>query len=51
MDDIVINGNDSGGIELSKSNLGKHFHVKDLGLLRYFLGTEVARSTKGIFLS
>ncbi|XP_019102754.1 uncharacterized mitochondrial protein AtMg00810-like [Beta vulgaris subsp. vulgaris] len=27
------------------------FHMKDLGLLKYFLGIEVARGTDGLFLS
>ncbi|XP_028094408.1 uncharacterized protein LOC114294442 [Camellia sinensis] len=31
--------------------LDKEFEIKDLGSLRYFLGIEVARSDKGIFLS
>ena len=51
VDDIIITGSDHEGIELLKSYLNKHFHMKDLGILRYFLGIEVARSKEGIFLS
>ena len=51
VDDIVIIGDDDEGIQLLKSHLSKHFHMKDLGLLRYFLGIEVARSKDGICLS
>ena len=38
-------------IENLKRQLRSIFKVKDLGELRYFLGTEVARSKEGIFLS
>ena len=51
VDDIVITGSDNEGIKLLKSYLSKHFHMKDLGLLRYFLGIEVARFKEGISLS
>lgn len=34
-----------------KKELGRIFEVKDLGPFKYFLGLEVARSRKGIFLS
>lgn len=51
VDDIVITGSDAGGIEALKSFLKEKFHTKDLGVLKYFLGIEVARSRKGIFLS
>lgn len=38
--------------ELSlKSFLQTRFHTKDLGQLKYFLGVEVTRSKKGIFMS
>jgi Reverse transcriptase (RNA-dependent DNA polymerase) len=51
MDDMIILGNDEGEIALLKKKLGKKFEVKDLGQLRYFLGIEIARGTKGIVLS
>ena len=51
MDDIIGAGNDADEIEKLKRMLAKEFKIKDLGKLRYFLGIEVARSKKGIFLS
>ncbi|XP_042485039.1 uncharacterized mitochondrial protein AtMg00810-like [Macadamia integrifolia] len=51
VDDIVITGNDSVEIGLLKNFRGREFEIKDLGQLRYFHVVEVARSSKGIFLS
>lgn len=50
VDDLIISGNDSSAISSFKAYLGKCFHMKDLGLLKYFLGIEVARSPEGIYL-
>ncbi|KAH9753977.1 hypothetical protein KPL71_015272 [Citrus sinensis] len=51
VDDIILTGNDRDEIERLKMLLTKEFETKDLGSLKYFLGIEVARSRKGIFLS
>ena len=51
VNDIVITGNDMAGISLLKSFLHDQFHTKDLEMLKYFLGVEVMRSKRGIFLS
>ena len=51
VDDIVITGSDSAGITSLKSFLQTQFQTKDLGLLKYFLGIEVSRCKRGIFLS
>jgi hypothetical protein len=51
VDDIVITGDDDAGIRDLKLHLTREFEVKDLGQLRYFLGVEVSRSSKGIYLS
>ena len=51
VDDIIITGDDEVEISRLKRNLSKEFEVKDLGQLKYFLGIEIARSTKGIVLS
>ncbi|RVX16304.1 Retrovirus-related Pol polyprotein from transposon RE1 [Vitis vinifera] len=51
VDDIVITGNDHAGIYDLKAFMHSKFHTKDLGELKYFLGIEVSRSKKGMFLS
>ena len=51
VDDIVITGSESTGISSLKSFLQTQFQTKDLGVLKYFLGIEVTRCKKSIFLS
>lgn len=50
VDDLIISGNNHEAITQFKSYLNTCFHMKDLGILKYFLGVEVARSSNGIFL-
>lgn len=50
VDDIIITGSSSTQIESLKTHLNEVFKLKDLGNLKYFLGLELARSSKGIFL-
>lgn len=38
-------------INNTKQLLHKHFHIKDLGTLKYFLGKEVARRKTGIHIN
>ena len=51
VNDIVITKNDMVGISSLKSFLHGQFHTKDLGMVKYFLGVEVMRSKREIFLS
>jgi hypothetical protein len=51
VDDMIITGDDSIGIEELKKFLCQHFEMKDLGPLSYFLGLEVLSSSDGMFLS
>ncbi|CAI9772674.1 unnamed protein product [Fraxinus pennsylvanica] len=48
VDDIIIAGSNEKIIDSLKVLLDEKFKIKDLGNLKYFLGIEVARSTKGI---
>ncbi|XP_050238109.1 uncharacterized mitochondrial protein AtMg00810-like [Mercurialis annua] len=51
VDDMIITCDDVVGISLLNSELTRSFAMKDLGPLRYFLGIEVASSSKGYLLS
>jgi hypothetical protein len=48
VDDLLMTGNLTSAIDLSKSTLHDRFSMIDLGLLHYFLGLEVSQSTSGI---
>lgn len=50
VDDMIITGNDENEIQSLKRRLFGEFEMKDLGNLKYFLGIEVLRSRKGIFI-
>ncbi|KAI3665096.1 hypothetical protein L6452_43714 [Arctium lappa] len=51
VDDVIIVGNDSKKIDDVKQCLHDKFSIKDLGELKYFLGIEVARTSRGLVLS
>lgn len=48
---MVITGSSEVEIQSLKALLNGHFHMKDLGPLRYFLGLEIGRTSQGIFMS
>jgi hypothetical protein len=50
VDDLIIAGNTSSAIKRFKLYLSTCFHMKDLGVLKYFFGIEVARNPAGIYL-
>ncbi|RVW38432.1 Retrovirus-related Pol polyprotein from transposon RE2 [Vitis vinifera] len=50
VDDLIISGNDSAALKTFKAYLSDCFKMKDLGVLKYFLRIEVARSSAGLFL-
>ena len=48
---MVVRGNDPDERKALQSYLLSEFEMKDLDHLKHFLGIEVSRSDKGIFLS
>ncbi|MCH82631.1 retrovirus-related Pol polyprotein from transposon TNT 1-94, partial [Trifolium medium] len=50
VDDLVLGGTDMNEITTLKNLLNDKFSIKDLGVLKYFLGFEVDRTSKGISL-
>ncbi|XP_016647036.1 PREDICTED: uncharacterized mitochondrial protein AtMg00810-like [Prunus mume] len=51
VDDIIIIGDNKSGIEELKSFLQRSFAIKDLGKSKYFLGMEIAYSSKWLFIN
>ena len=51
VDDLIITGENEDEINTLKKSLHHKFAIKDLGVLKYFLGIEVATSSKGLFLN
>ncbi|KAL9447690.1 hypothetical protein AB3S75_015212 [Citrus x aurantiifolia] len=51
VDDIILTGDDETELAALKQRLAKKFQTKDLGVLKYFLGMEFARSKEGIFVN
>lgn len=50
VDDLIITGDDEDEIRRTRENLSIRFQMKELGELKHFLGLEVDRSNKGLFL-
>ncbi|XP_016185137.1 uncharacterized protein LOC107626747 [Arachis ipaensis] len=50
VDDLVLTDNDFAEIDSMKNLLNKKFKIKIWGDLKYFLGMEMAHSSKGIHL-
>ena len=50
VDDLFLTRNEKQIVECKKK-LAEEFEMKDLGLMHYFVGREVWKNTKGIFLN
>ena len=50
VDDIILTGNNMAKIQTMITLLDREFKIKDLGDLKFFLGLEIARTSKGIHL-
>lgn len=48
VDDVILAGNSLQEFQTMKNILHQLFKIKDLGILKYFLGLEVAHSKRGI---
>ena len=50
VDELIITGNNITAIKIFKAYLSSCFHMYDLGVLKYFLGLEVAHNLEGFYL-
>lgn len=50
VDYLIIAGNSPTFIAMFKDYMSSCFHMKDLGILKYFLGIEVARNSTSMYL-
>ncbi|MCH90089.1 retrovirus-related pol polyprotein from transposon TNT 1-94 [Trifolium medium] len=50
VDDVVLTGNCLEEIKVTKGKLHEAFGIKDIGVLKFFLGLEMAHSDQGITL-
>jgi hypothetical protein len=50
VDDLLITGSDPAQLSNLKTDLSLEFEMKDLGLMRKFLGVQVLQTTQGILL-
>ena len=48
VDDLLFAGDDNEEIKDIKMQVDKEFSIKDLGNAKYFLGMDLARTSKGI---
>ncbi|KAL6278328.1 hypothetical protein ACE6H2_021929 [Prunus campanulata] len=51
VDDLIVTGDNVDEINKLKWHLQQKLAIKDLGVLKYFLGIEMAASGKGLFLN
>ena len=51
VNDLIITGDNVDELNALKQSLHHKFAIKDLGVLKYFLGIEMATSIKGLFLN
>lgn len=51
VDDIILTGDDPKELADLREKMARDFEIKDLGVLKYFLGMEFARSKEGIFVN
>lgn len=51
VNDIIITGDNDYEFNILKHSLQHKFAIKDLGVLKYFLGIQIETSTKGLFLN
>lgn len=51
VDDVVIASNNESAIFVFKQKLDMKFKLKELGVLKFFLGSDLARCKERIFIS